>query len=61
MLPPRDLSGFIRLSPEFGILDFNPIERLWDQIKHALHSRVASTTTLAGLQQMLVEELDASL
>ena len=39
--------------------DLNPIEHLWDQLGRAGRVRVTNTTTLADLQQMLVEEWDA--
>uniref|UniRef100_A0A3Q3ACV6 Tc1-like transposase DDE domain-containing protein n=1 Tax=Kryptolebias marmoratus TaxID=37003 RepID=A0A3Q3ACV6_KRYMA len=39
----------------------NPIEHLWDQLGRAVCSRVTNATTLAVLQQLLVEEWDAIL
>ena len=36
--------------------DLNPNEHLWDQLGPAVLGRVANTTTLADLGQMLVEE-----
>uniref|UniRef100_A0A3Q3GAI9 Tc1-like transposase DDE domain-containing protein n=1 Tax=Labrus bergylta TaxID=56723 RepID=A0A3Q3GAI9_9LABR len=39
--------------------DLNPIEHLWDQLGRAVHARVTNTTTLADLQQRLVEEWGA--
>uniref|UniRef100_A0A3Q4AQZ4 Tc1-like transposase DDE domain-containing protein n=1 Tax=Mola mola TaxID=94237 RepID=A0A3Q4AQZ4_MOLML len=36
--------------------DLNPTEHLWDQLGCAVCARVTNTTTLADLQQMLVEE-----
>ena len=38
--------------------DLRPIEQLWDQLGRAVRARV-TTTTLADLRQMLVEEWDA--
>ena len=39
--------------------DLNPIEDLSDQLWRAIRARATNTTTLADLQQMLVEEWDA--
>uniref|UniRef100_A0A4W6C1J2 Transposase Tc1-like domain-containing protein n=1 Tax=Lates calcarifer TaxID=8187 RepID=A0A4W6C1J2_LATCA len=39
--------------------DLIPTEHVWDQLGCAVRARVTNTTTLADLQQMLVEEWDA--
>uniref|UniRef100_A0A3B4H5V0 Tc1-like transposase DDE domain-containing protein n=1 Tax=Pundamilia nyererei TaxID=303518 RepID=A0A3B4H5V0_9CICH len=39
--------------------DLNPTEHLWDQLGRAVLTRVTNATTLADLQQLLVEEWDA--
>ena len=39
--------------------DLNPIEHLWDQLGRAVRLRVTNTTTLADLQNILIEEWDA--
>jgi len=39
--------------------DLNPIKNLWDQLGRAVHVGVTNTTTLADLQQLLVEEWNA--
>lgn len=37
----------------------NSTEHFWNQLGYSVHCRVANTTTLAELKQMLVEESDA--
>ncbi len=39
--------------------DLNPIENLWDQLGRAARKRVTSATSLAQLQQILIQEWNA--
>ncbi|KAL7854203.1 hypothetical protein AOLI_G00210470 [Acnodon oligacanthus] len=52
-------SGVERMEWPASNPDLNPIEHLWNQLGRAVHARVTNTTTLADLQQMLVEEWEA--
>ena len=48
--------GVERMERPASSPDLNPTEHLWDQLGFAVHGRLTSTTTLADLRQMLVEE-----
>uniref|UniRef100_A0A3B5RAE0 Uncharacterized protein n=1 Tax=Xiphophorus maculatus TaxID=8083 RepID=A0A3B5RAE0_XIPMA len=56
--PPASQRCLCLTNKKVDFPDLNSIEHLWVQFGCAICARVTNRTTLAGLQQMLIEEWD---